>query len=214
MNYWIKMEDINIIIADKNMQNIIYLINKINSKENYKSYVATTNAELLKIISQNQIDGILCNKNFEIKNSIISIINIPIFYIKKDNIEDIEIDTCLSQINKKVLIESDLKKKIMNQLLLIGYNLKLKGTMYLLESILYICKRKQIELVDNLEHNVYKYVADINGKTVTNIKTNIIKSTNYVYKYQKEKILYEYFSSDIKITPKLVISTVVNKLFL
>ncbi len=208
------MEDINIIIADKNMQNIIYLINKINSKENYKSYVATTNAELLKIISQNQIDGILCNKNFEIKNSIISIINIPIFYIKKDNIEDIEIDTCLSQINKKVLIESDLKKKIMNQLLLIGYNLKLKGTMYLLESILYICKRKQIELVDNLEHNVYKYVADINGKTVTNIKTNIIKSTNYVYKYQKEKILYEYFSSDIKITPKLVISTVVNKLFL
>lgn len=109
------MEDINIIIADKNMQNIIYLINKINSKENYKSYVATTNAELLKIISQNQIDGILCNKNFEIKNSIISIINIPIFYIKKDNIEDIEIDTCLSQINKKVLIESDLKKKIMNQ---------------------------------------------------------------------------------------------------
>ena len=28
------MEDINIIIADKNMQNIIYLINKINSKEN------------------------------------------------------------------------------------------------------------------------------------------------------------------------------------
>ena len=208
------MEDINIIIADKNMQNIIYLINKINSKENYKSYVATTNAELLKIISQNQIDGILCNKNFEIKNSIISIINIPIFYIKKDNIEDIEIDTCLSQINKKVLIESDLKKKIMNQLLLIGYNLKLKGTMYLLESILYICKRKQIELVDNLEHNMYKYVADINGKTVTNIKTNIIKSTNYVYKYQKEKILYEYFSSDIKITPKLVISTVVNKLFL
>lgn len=208
------MEDINIIIADKNMQNIIYLINKINSKENYKSYVATTNAELLKIISQNQIDGILCNKNFEIKNSIISIINIPIFYIKKDNIEDIEIDTCLSQINKKVLIESDLKKKIMNQLLLIGYNLKLKGTMYLLESILYICKRKQIELVDNLEHNVYKYVADIIGKTVTNIKTNIIKSTNYVYKYQKEKILYEYFSSDIKITPKLVISTVVNKLFL
>ena len=61
---------------------------------------------------------------------------------------------------------------------------------------------------------MYKYVADIIGKTVTNIKTNIIKSTNYVYKYQKEKILYEYFSSDIKITPKLVISTVVNKLFL
>lgn len=204
------MENINIIIVDKNIQNIVYLVNKINSKEKFKSYVATTNEEILEIISHIQIDVIFCNKNFTI---IHNMKGTPIFNIE-DNIKSIKIDECLSEISKKVLIEENIKKKVINQLLLLGYNFKLKGTKYLLESILYIYEKRQMELVENLEQNVYKYIANRNDKTITNIKTNIIKSTNYVYKYQNEKVLYEYFSLDIKITPKLVISTILNKLFL
>lgn len=203
------MESINIIIVDKNIKNIVYLINKINFKEKFKSYVATTNEEILEIISYTQIDGIFCNKNFKV---IQNIKDIPIFYIIEDNKDNYEIDQSLSKINKNVIVKKDIKKKIMNQLLLLGYNFKLKGTQFLFESILYIYEKKEMSLVENLERNVYKYIAVRNNKTVINIKTNIIKSTNYVYTYQDKKILYEYFSSDIKITPKLVISTILNKL--
>lgn len=87
------MESINIIIVDKNIQNIVYLINKINFKENFKSYVATTNEEILQIISYTKIDGIFCNKNFAI---ISNIIDIPIFYITEDNKNNNKIERCLS----------------------------------------------------------------------------------------------------------------------
>ena len=80
--------------------------------------------------------------------------------------------------------------------------------------MIYIYKKEQIELVDNLEKNVYKYIAIKNNKTLANIKTNIIKATNYVYIHQDKEILYKYFSIHIKITPKLVISTILNKLFI
>ncbi len=205
------MESINIIIADKNIQNMVYLINKINFKENFKSYVATTNEEILEIISYTKIDGIFCNKNFTI---ISNIIDIPIFYIIEDNKNNNKIEICLSEINKNVLVKKDIRREITNQLLLLGYNFKLKGTQFLFEAILYIYQKKEISLVENLERNVYRYIAMRNNKTVTNIKTNIIKSTNYVYTYQDKKVLYEYFSLDIKITPKLVISTILNKLSL
>ena len=38
------MKNINIIIVDKNIQNIEYILNKIvNKRDNFKTYVATTN---------------------------------------------------------------------------------------------------------------------------------------------------------------------------
>lgn len=124
------MESINIIIVDKNIKNIVYLINKINFKEKFKSYVATTNEEILEIISYTQIDGIFCNKNFKV---IQNIKDIPIFYIIEDNKDNYEIDQSLSKINKNVIVKKDIKKKIMNQLLLLGYNFKLKGTQFLFD---------------------------------------------------------------------------------
>lgn len=103
-------------------------------------------------------------------------------------------------------------ERITKELLSLGYNFKLKGTRYLLESIEYISTNKNKDLLENLEKNVYQYIAEQNGKKISNIKTSIIKATNYVYNYQDENMLYEYFSIRIKITPKLVISTILNKL--
>lgn len=106
----------------------------------------------------------------------------------------------------------EINERITKELLSLGYNFKLKGTLYLLESIKYILNSKNINLLENLEKNVYQYIANKNGKKTLNIKTSIIKATNYVYNYQDERILNEYFSIKIKITPKLVISTILNKL--
>lgn len=68
------MKEINIIIADKSIQNIEYVLNEIiNKRNNFKAYVASTNEEILKIISKNSVNAILSNKNFLIKINYISI---------------------------------------------------------------------------------------------------------------------------------------------
>ncbi len=115
---------------------------------------------------------------------------------------------------KEVNIKENLtiNERITKELLSLGYNFKLKGTQYLLESIEYISNNKNIDLLENLEKNVYQYIAEKKGKKIINIKTSIIKATNYVYNYQDEEMLNKYFSIKIKITPKLVISTILNKL--
>lgn len=105
-----------------------------------------------------------------------------------------------------------ISQEIAKELLLLGYNFKLEGTHYLLETISYIYNKNNMKLLKNLEKNVYKEIAIKNGKKILDIKTSIIRATNYVYNYQDEDKLYEYFSINIKITPKLVISTILNKL--
>lgn len=200
------MKNFNIIIANKNLQNIVYLVNTINYYNMFKSYVATTNEELEKIMSHVQIDAIFRDSDFVIESNIKEI---PIF--DTNNIIS-KINEYFSKVSKYILYRDEYKEKITNQLSILGYNFKFKGTKYLLESILYIYEIDNEEAIENLEQNVYKYIAIKNNKTVTNIKTNIIKSTNYVYKFQNKEILYKYFSLNIKITPKLVISTILNKL--
>lgn len=108
---------------------------------------------------------------------------------------------------------SIIRQKVLNELSLLGYNFKLKGTQYLLDSIVYIYTKKNMNLLENLEKNVYRYISEKNNKSLLNVKTSIIKSTNYVYEYQDKNVLDDYFSIDIKITPKLVISTILEKLF-
>lgn len=60
-----------------------------------------------------------------------------------------------------------------------------------------------LDLLDNLESNVYKYVSFKYNKSLNNIKTNIIKAT---MKINRNKQMY------IDYTPKLVISDVVIRL--
>jgi len=60
----------------------------------------------------------------------------------------------------------------------LGYNWKYKGTNYLLEAIIYIYKNNNLDLLDNLEKNVYKYISCRYNKSINNVKTNIIKATN------------------------------------
>lgn len=60
-----------------------------------------------------------------------------------------------------------------------------------------------LELLDNLENNVYKYVAFKYQKSLNNIKTNIVKATMKINR--NSQIGFDY-------TPKLVISDVVVRI--
>lgn len=106
---------------------------------------------------------------------------------------------------------SKVYNNIIDQLLSIGYNFKYKGTQYILDSIFYIYKKNNISLLDNLEKNVFPHICTKYSKSLNNIKTNIIKATNYAYLYQNKNLIKSYFKMDIKPTPKIVISIILDK---
>lgn len=97
-----------------------------------------------------------------------------------------------------------IESMVILELTQMGYNLKHKGTKYITESIMYIYGNNDFNMLDNLEKNVYKFVAHKYKKSVENIKTNIIKSTKLVVK------------TNLFLTPKNVITQVlisINKGF-
>ncbi len=95
--------------------------------------------------------------------------------------------------------KKEIKEKIYKEMTSIGYNFKYKGSMYLVEAITYIYESNNLELLDNLEKNVYNVIAFKYNKSINNIKTNIIKATNSIN--NKQDSMY--------ITPKVVISNII-----
>ena len=174
----------------------IKIIEKINAITNIKKpniVIISGNVELSNIVKRTYNDLNVINKlstSEFIYNEIKRIINELNYLNHAENI----------------------KQQITNELKFIGYDFKYKGTQYILEAIIDIISNNNLDLLDNLEKNVYKYIAYKHNKSINNIKTNIIKATNYIYLYQNPEIIKTYFQLDIKLTPKLVISTVLNKI--
>lgn len=132
--------------------------------------------------------------------------NMDIIYNKLQNFEK-----KLNYLN----IKEDLVKKISSELLYIGYNPSHIGTQYIKECILEIYDKRSSEYTQNLENFVYKRIAFLHDKSFQNVKANIIKATNYMYAESDISLLKDYFHfNDIKKkpTPKIVISTILNKL--
>ena len=160
------------------------ILNSILSKfKNIQlSYIATTYKEGISILSNNQIDLIFLDINLPDGNGI----NI---------LEDLKY---MNTIKKPQIIvisgDTDLPRQV--------YNIKYKGTLYIIEAIMYVYNRNNFDFVDNLEQNVYKYISYKHQKIINNIKTNIIKATN---EREKEKMLL------YKLTPKASIITILNK---
>lgn len=98
----------------------------------------------------------------------------------------------------------DVKSIVIKELTKMGYNLKYKGSIYLIESIMYIYQNNNYYLLDNLENNVYKFIGYKYSKSIWNIKTNIIKATNLIN--NKE------YDFNTKPTPKYVISIILNRI--
>lgn len=112
-------------------------------------------------------------------------------------------------------IKETLSKKIISELIYIGYNPSHIGTQYIKECILEIYSSNNLELIQNLENYVYKKISCIHKKSFQNVKSNIIKATNFMYAESDMSLLKDYFhfnDNKRKPTPKMVISTILNKL--
>ena len=97
------------------------------------------------------------------------------------------------------------KQLVLNKLLEIGFNIKHKGTKYIADSILiykFYCKFPNIK-------DIYAIIARKYNTTTDNIKSNILKSINYMYcetEFSKLKKIFS-LSTDIRPTPKQIILT-------
>ncbi len=129
----------------------------------------------------------------------------------------------LEKVNKKInevikktnANDSELiKKKILNELLSLGYNIKYKGTKYLTEAI-YLAYQKHINgEMTELKQYFYEKIAEKYSKNPENIKINIVNATASMYTACEREKLKKYFSFvyDYKPTPKIVIDTVLSKI--
>lgn len=230
--------EIKTLIISNNLEHLVYIFNTINKIDNLKIIcIATNNVEILSALKKTQFNLILFDYSLLdlTENTILNEIydntsNIVAIFEKsisdKKNItssiflESVDINSTFLYCNLNNIVtklsksfETDrVEQYIINELLSIGFDFKYKGTKYLLETILYIYKNKRLELLENLEENVYKYVANINNKSILNVKTNIIRSTSNMYSYQDKKLIEKYFSINYKPTPKTIITTIIMKL--
>lgn len=184
----ISSNDIDLVFLDLKLPdyNGIDVIKKINTLNNIK--------QISYIIISGELS--LINKLIDNKN-ILTIIN------KLDDNENIynKIFNSIHTLNY-IKNEKEIKKFILSEISNMGYNLKHKGTKYIIESINYIYESNNMDLLDNLEKNVYVYIPYKYKKSINNIKTNIIRATNYI---PANNLLEKY-------TPKSVISSILVKI--
>lgn len=109
--------------------------------------------------------------------------------------------------------EKETKKKIVNELLYLGYDISHKGTLYLIDTINYI-QNNPDKYLDNLKKDVYPVVASHNNESAHNIKCYINRETTEMYFRCESKKLQKYFSyvEDTKPNVKTVINTILNKI--
>lgn len=202
-------------------------INKFS--EIHITYIATTAKEAINIISNNQIDLIFLDLNLPDKNGIyiidqlkyLNTIKTPYIIIISEDVQLMELinkrqisdiiskfentDTIYHRIKKVIheikynTNEKEIKNFVVSEMSNMGYNWKYKGTIYMLETILYIYQNNNMDLLDNLEKNVYKYISYKRGKNINNVKTNIIKATNAI-------------NNGDNLTPKLVVSNILTRI--
>lgn len=102
------------------------------------------------------------------------------------------------------------KLAILKELMYLGFNVKHNGTKYITESILIL---KFYYKTNNIK-DIYSIIARKHNTTSNNIKSNILKSINYMYCETDFSKLEVYFSlaEDIKPTPKQIILTVLKNI--
>lgn len=193
-------EKVDIIILDLKMPNlsgidVLDIISKKKMTDYPKIIVVSGEIELISKVKNNPLVEYCISKSSGIKR-IYSII------------ENIITSMDLEENNKKI------KSIILNELLYLGYNIKHKGTKYLLDILYEIYILNQTDIIDNLEKYYYSRIAKKYSKSVQNIKSNIIKSTDYMYMECEQSKIKEYFNYtyDYKPTPKVVINTIISKI--
>lgn len=216
---------LKIIIILKNISAISNFIN-LNFNNNISILIANDMNSANSIINKYNINLIILESNiynFNFYKEHLSYIPVILFtdtnnYNKKIFKDYENISLCNLSYLKKLLfnyisltssIEST-KIEIINQLLKIGFNIKHNGTKYITDSIIIY---KFFFKTDKIK-DIYSIVAQKYNTTSNNVKSNILKSINYMYCETKFEKLKTYFSleEDIKPTPKQIILTVLKNI--
>ncbi len=134
-------------------------------------------------------------------------------------------DLNYSEISNKIFnfikdtIIATFKEQTINTLIQLKFDFNLSGTIYILESVLYIHTYKGSYSFEKMNRDIYSYVAKLYGTNSNRVKWSISRSINYMYnKHTREsyKIIEDFFGTPYpsKPTPKLVISLVASKISL
>lgn len=217
-----------ILVISNNIKNISAISNfiNLNFNNNISILIANDMNSANSIINKYNINLIILESNiynFNFYKEHLSYIPIILFtdtnnYNKKIFKDYENISLCNLSYLKKLLfnyisltssIEST-KIEIINQLLKIGFNIKHNGTKYITDSIIIY---KFFFKTDKIK-DIYSIVAQKYNTTSNNVKSNILKSINYMYCETKFEKLKTYFSleEDIKPTPKQIILTVLKNI--
>lgn len=217
-----------ILVISNNIKNISAISNfiNLNFNNNISILIANDMNSANSIINKYNINLIILESNiynFNFYKEHLSYIPVILFtdtnnYNKKIFKDYENISLCNLSYLKNLLfnyisltssIEST-KIEIINQLLKIGFNIKHNGTKYITDSIIIY---KFFFKTDKIK-DIYSIVAQKYNTTSNNVKSNILKSINYMYCETKFEKLKTYFSleEDIKPTPKQIILTVLKNI--
>ena len=176
-------------ICDNNKVDLIILDNISYSKKRLKPLLNTIKE---KIIVDNMISNYKkADDHLYISNSANTALVINIF------------SKYISELTEKRIRENT--RKLLKSL---NFDFKLKGTNYLIESIVYSYINKNKYLYDNLEKNIYTHVSKQYNVSVSVIKQSIIRTLNNT----SSNRLKSTFKNLDKITSKTFITEVINLL--
>ena len=184
-------------------------------KESDPDLVITTNIKAFELIQERFIlysPGVILISNIKAK--------FDITYKNYIIVDYRESFTSISEVISNFVkenLKTSKKEKAIKILSHIGFNFKLSGTNYLLDSILYANSYKGSYSFETLFYDIYSYVAELNNTSSNVVKWAIERSINYLYGSANTDILKrieKYFGIEYpeKITPKFTINFIANKL--
>ena len=209
-----KSQDIRVCNITKNGKETLKILNLKNDIDivllDYKMPFFNANQILEGIANKNQylnsiiiISGVIESNSVLIDNTMIhSVLN-----------KELSMNKILNEINELLKYKNSLKKnniikkRILDEILYLGYNISHKGTKYLIETIEYIILKLNNE-VNILERDVYPAISLKYNISVHNIKCRITDATNIMYCNCEIEKLKKYFCLDTDTKPK--VKTIIN----
>lgn len=206
-----------LVVTNENLR-IIGIGNTLTETENLikniePDLIITTNHNIMNLVKRflaHQPGVVLISKN--IKSSTSSGKLLTLDY----SLSFEEMSKKISMFIHKNLLYSQ-KEQVMDILSKFGFDFKLSGSLFLLESIVYARTYKGTYSFERLARDIYSHVAQNNNSTIDRVKWSIERSIKYMYKrHTKEsyECVEKYFNIKYpeKLTPKLIINVVSNSL--
>lgn len=230
---------IKMLVASKNLNFIKNINNSLDDEKLAISNISSNYREIISYITSYKVDVILLEFDLNLKK-IFNIINLyytyykceltiiiysnidffqnklnnNLFIVKKERNDESLIKYLNSLINEKsnnTIDETELEKRILREMLNLGFEMKNKGDLLLLEVIKYIKINGKNK--NNLKSEIYPAIANKLNIPISKIKWNIIYSIKRTYLY-KSDIMERYLKEKLnnKATPKYIIYKILENI--